>query len=228
MTEFFQMKGQGRRWNSQLFSDFACGHTGNLATYALLRSAGNNGVQLPIKEVKNGKLIGTEMNYMDGKFDAKDGKAEFKPSPWPGLPAPVKAQKDKYKFWIHNGRVNEVWQTMYHDQYNDFVRGRVPMALLEINPDDAKALGISAGDVIEVYNDYGSTYAMAYPQDEIKRNQTFMQFAHYNGVMGNVTTPWTDRNVIPYYKGTWANLRRVGSMDDFQKTVSFKDRRYST
>lgn len=29
----------------------------------------NNGVQLPIKEVKGGKLIGTKTHYMDGKFD---------------------------------------------------------------------------------------------------------------------------------------------------------------
>jgi arsenite oxidase large subunit len=202
------------------------GDTGHLATYKLLRKAGNNGVQLPIKEVKGGKLIGTEMLYMDGKFDTKDGKAEFKPAPWPGLPQPVQAQKDKYKFWINNGRVNEVWQTMYHDQYNDFVRERVPMAFLELNPDDGKELGISAGDVVEVYNDYGSTYAMAYPQPEIKRTHTFMQFGHYNGIMGDVTTPWTDRNVVPYYKGTWANLRRVGSMEEFKKAITFKDRRY--
>lgn len=46
-----------------------------------LAAAGNNGVQLPIKEYKDGKLIGTEMHYMDGKFDTSDGKAEFKPAP---------------------------------------------------------------------------------------------------------------------------------------------------
>ena len=46
-------------------------------------------MQLPIKEVKDGKLIGTEMLYTDNKFDTKDGKAEFKESPWPGLPKPV-------------------------------------------------------------------------------------------------------------------------------------------
>ena len=44
------------------------GDSGHLATYENLRSAGNNGVQLPIKEVKQGKLIGTEMLYLDGKF----------------------------------------------------------------------------------------------------------------------------------------------------------------
>jgi arsenite oxidase large subunit len=202
------------------------GGTGNLATYALLVKAGNNGVQLPIKEVKGDKLVGTEMLYTDGKFDTKDGKAEFKLSPWPGLPQPVQAQKDKYKYWINNGRVNEVWQTMYHDQYNVFVNGRFPMAMIELNPDDAKELGVAGGDIVEVYNDYGSTYAMAYPQAEIKRHQTFMQFAHYNGIVGDVTTPWTDRNVVPYYKGTWANLRKVGTMEDFKNNVSFKNRRY--
>lgn len=202
------------------------GSTGNLATYERLAAAGNNGVQLPIKEDKDGKLIGTEIHYVDGKFDTGDGKAEFKPAPWPGLPKPVQAQKDKYKFWINNGRVNEVWQTAYHDQYNDFVRGRFPMAFIEINPDDAQALGIGGGDVVEVYNDYGSTYAIAYPTPETKKNQTFMQFAYINGIAGDVTTPWTDRNVIPYYKGTWANLRRVGSMEDYKRTVSFKNRRF--
>ena len=53
------------------------GGTGNLATYERLRVMGNNGVQLPIKEYKDGKLIGTEMLYMDGKFDTADGKAKF-------------------------------------------------------------------------------------------------------------------------------------------------------
>ncbi|MFP3803372.1 molybdopterin dinucleotide binding domain-containing protein, partial [Paraburkholderia sp. SIMBA_027] len=75
----------------------------------------------------------------------------------------VADQKGKYRFWINNGRTNEVWQTVYHDQYNEFVRSRDPMAYIEINPADAQELGIGAGDIVEVYNDFGSTYAMAYP-----------------------------------------------------------------
>ncbi|ABX19344.1 MULTISPECIES: arsenate reductase (azurin) large subunit [Burkholderia] len=201
------------------------GKTGNLVTYARLRAMGNNGVQLPAKSYEGGKLIGTEMLYTDGKFDTADGKAQFKPAKWTGLPKPVADQKAKYRFWINNGRVNEVWQTLYHDQYNEFVRERVPMAFLELNPDDAHSLDITSGDVVEVFNDYGSTYAMAYLEPSIKRGQTFMQFGHFNGIMGNVTTPWTDRNVVPYYKGTWANLRRVGDVQDFKETVSFKSRR---
>ena len=53
-----------------------------------------------------------------------------------------------------------------------------------------------------------------------------MQFGYGNGVQGDVTTNWVDRNIIPYYKGTWANVRRVGSVADFQNTISFKSRRY--
>jgi arsenite oxidase large subunit len=202
------------------------GGTGNLATYDRLRAMGTNGVQLPIKEYTGGKLIGTEMLYMDGKFDTADGKAKFLPSPWPGLPKPVADQKAKYKFWINNGRINEVWQTGYHNKYNSYVRGRYPMAIIEMNPQDAKGLGVQSGDIVELFNDYGSTFAMAYLEPDIKAGQSFMQFGYYNGVQGNVTTNWTDRNIIPYYKGTWANIRRVGGQDDFRKTISFKSRRY--
>lgn len=200
------------------------GETGNLATYELLRKAGNNGVQLPIKEVKNGKLIGTEMLYTD-KFGTDDGLAHFKPSPWNGFFKSVQGQKDKYRFWVNNGRINEIWQTGYHDQHNPTMKERWPMAPLEINPDDAKELGISNGDIVELFNDYGATYAMAYITPEAKRNQVFMQFGHFNGVVGDVVTEAVDRNVLPDYKHTWANIRKVTS-GEYKSTVSFKSRQY--
>jgi arsenite oxidase large subunit len=201
------------------------GDTGYLATYALLRKAGTNGVQLPIKEVQGDKLVGTEMIYTDNKFSTADGRAYFKPAPWNGLPEMVAGQKAKYKFWINGGRANEVWQTAYHDEFNSFVRDRFPLAFLEINPDDAKGLGVDPGDVVEVWNDFGSTYAMAYPLGSAKPGQTFMLFGYIKGVHGHVVTSWVDRNVVPYYKGTWGDIRRVGTVDEWKRTVSLKDRR---
>ena len=100
------------------------------------------------------------------------------------------------------------------------------MAFLEMNPADAQSLGIASGDVVEVYNDFGTTYAMALSEPHAKPGQTFMQFGYFNGVAGDVVTDWTDRNIVPYYKGTWADVRRVGSLEEFKRTVSFKDRRY--
>jgi arsenite oxidase large subunit len=203
------------------------GNTGHLATYALLKKAGNNGVQLPIKAVQNDQLKGTEMLYEDEKFSTPDGRARFLPSPWIGLPDTVQKLKERHRFWINNGRVNEVWQSAYHDQYIGFVRERFPMAIIELNPQDAADLKVKSGDVVEVFNDHGSTFAMAYLEPTIKLSQTFMQFAQAKGTAGDVVTPWTDRNFVPYYKGTWASIRYVSSGTDFRKTVSFKSRRWT-
>ena len=54
-----------------------------------------------------------------------------------------------------------------------------------------------------------------------------MLFGYVNGIQGDVTTEWTDRNIVPYYKGTWASIRRVGTMDDYKRTVSFKNRHFA-
>ena len=203
------------------------GSTGSLATYERLREAGNNGVQLPIKEYTDGQFIGTEMLYTDYAFDTDDGKAHFQAAPWQGLPVPVEEQKQKYSFWINNGRTNHIWQTAYHDEHLVFRTERYPMAPLEMNPDDAATLGVASGDVVEVYNDYGATYAMAYLEPDIKPGHTFMMFGYFNGNPGDLVTPWTDENVIPYYKGTWGDIRRVGTLEDYHREVSFKSRRYT-
>ena len=202
------------------------GPTGHLATYDRLKAAGNDGVQLPIREFRNGQLIGTEILYADGKFDTDDGKAHFLPAPWNGMPEMVEAQRKKYRFWVNNGRTNQIWQTAYHDQHIEFRRSRYPLAPLEINPDDAKDLGIESGDLIELFNDYGATTAMAYLERDIKQGHVFMEAMYFNSVMGDLVTSWTDRNIIPYYKGTWADIRRIGRIDDYADKVSFKRRRY--
>lgn len=216
----------GFRMAGKIKIDSQGGDTGHLATYERLRAMANNGVQLPIKEFKDGKLIGTEMLYTDGKFSTADGKAHFLPSPWNGLPATVEREKKKYKFWINNGRTNHIWQTAYHDRYIAFRRNRFPMSPMEMNPEDAKKLGVTSGDIVEVFNDFGSTFAMAYLEPDIQSGQAFMMFGYDNGVVGDVVTDWTDRNVVPYYKGTWANIRRVGNMEAYKRTVSFKRRRF--
>ena len=134
---------------------------------------GTNGFQEPAVGFKDGKIVGTKRLYTDGKF-GKDGKAKFMATQWRGLKAAGKQQeKDKFPFLINNGRANHVWQSVYLDQNNDFVMDRLPLPYLQMNPDDMKELGLNAGDLVEVYNDNGSTQAMAYPrtrQNESKRS----------------------------------------------------------
>lgn len=101
------------------------------------------------------------------------------------------------------------------------------MALIELNSADAKSLNIEAGDIVEVFNDHGSTHAMAYPEAQIKTGQSFMQFGQKNGTAGDLITPWTDQNIVPYYKGTWASIRRVSSSSEFKNNIIFKSRRWT-
>ena len=66
---------------------------------------------------------------------------------------------------------------------------RWPYPFIQMNPDDMKDLGLSAGDLVEVYNENGATQAMAYPTPTARRKQTFMLFAYPMGVQGNVVSP---------------------------------------
>jgi arsenite oxidase large subunit len=82
----------------------------------------------------------------------------------------------KFAFLINSGRANVTWQSSYLDQDNEFVTDRMPYPYMEMNPKDMDDLKLKAGDLIEVYNDNGSTQAMVYPAPSAKQEQTFMIF----------------------------------------------------
>jgi arsenite oxidase large subunit len=193
-------------------------------TYDLLRNLGNNGIQTPTRLI-NGKPVGTERLFEDRIFGTKSGKAKFIPAPppWPGYAAVVQEQREKHRFWINNGRSNHIWQTAYHHRYLEFYRERVPVPYLEIHPDDAISMGIEPGDLVEVFNDMGSVQAMAYPADSVKRDHCFMLFGQPRGATGDLVSDHVDPDTtIPWYKGVWADIRRIGPVPELSQTVSFK------
>jgi arsenite oxidase large subunit len=195
-------------------------------TYKLLGELGNNGIQTPVRLV-NGVPVGTPRLFEDGRFGTPSGKARFiaAPRPWPGYAATVERQRRDHRFWINNGRVNHIWQTLYHHQHIPFYRERYPMPCLEMHADDAAELGIAPGDIIEIANDVGSVRAMAYPTDAVKRGHAFMLFGQPRGAAGDLVSDHVDpATTIPYYKGVWANIRRIGPAPDELKTVSFLPR----
>ncbi|MDO8273822.1 MAG: arsenate reductase (azurin) large subunit [Gammaproteobacteria bacterium] len=216
----------GFDWRSEedAFMDGFNNNDSELVTYERLRALGNNGVQLPVTGLENGLLVGTEVTYTE-RFDSEDGRAKFQPSPWNGLLPEAQQQKDKYPFWVNNGRVNELWQTLYNDEHVEFRTSRWPMTLVEIGSEDAQRLGINSGDVVELFNDYGATQGMAHVEPTIKPGQVFMQAMGRNGVMGDLATTAVDQNILPYYKGTWADVRRIGDMG-LSRTVTSKRRHF--
>jgi arsenite oxidase large subunit len=208
----YQFKGDGR--------DGMEGYAG--VTYELLRKLGNNGIQTPVRLV-NGTPVGTVRMHEDGRFGTPSGKARFIPAPrpWPGYAQKVERQRRNHRFWINNGRSNHVWQTMYHHQLIPFYQDRFPLPYLEMHADDAKGLGISAGDIVDVANDMGSVRAMAYVSDAVKKGHTFMLFGQPRGAAGDLVSDHVDPSTtIPWYKGVWADIRRVGPMPESMKGVS--------
>ncbi len=192
------------------------------------RAMGTNGFQEPAIDFKDGKIIGTKRLYTDGKFGAKDGKAHFMETQWRGLQAPGKdQQKAKFKYLINNGRTNHVWQNAYLDQQNDFVMDRWPYPFIDMNPDDMAELGVKEGDLVEVYNDDGSTQAMVYPTPSARKGETFMLFAYPSGVMGNVINDGVNEFIIPNYKQTWADIRKIADAPEGVKGLTFKSQEYS-
>ena len=219
---------------------------GEFVTYARLRTMGTNGFQEPAVGLETTtaagtsagtttgaaagaeRIVGTKRLYTDGKFSSKDGKAKFMETQWRGLQAPGKeAEMKKFPFLINNGRANITWQSSYLDQDNEFVTDRTPYPYLQMNPQDMEELRLKQGDLVEIYNDNGSTQAMVYPTQTAKPKQTFMVFAQPTGVQGNVVSPGVNEFIIPNYKQTWANIRKLADAPDSVKHLSFKSLDYT-
>lgn len=195
-------------------------------TYERLRAMGNNGVLEPVKGFENGQLIGTNRLYEDGVFTRhgrEDGKALFCMGEWRGWQAAGKAQqKANHRFLINNGRANMNWQNWLLDQGNEFVMDRFPVPFIQINPDDMAELGLKAGDMVEVYNDVGATQALVYPEPAAKRKETFMIFGAPNGAQGNIVNAGVNELILPDYKHTWANVRKISDATPASAAVSYK------
>jgi arsenite oxidase large subunit len=197
-------------------------------TYERLRAMGTNGFQEPAVGFEDGKIVGTKRLYTDAKFSTKDQKAHFFETQWRGFAAAGKdEQKAKFKYLINNGRTNHVWQSAYLDVQNDLVMDRWPYPFIQISTEDMNELGVKAGDLVEVYNDEGSTQAMVYPTPTARKGDTFMLFAYPMGVMGNVINEGTNDLIIPNYKQTWANIRKIADAPESVAHLTFKSEAYS-
>lgn len=187
-------------------------------TYAMLQALGTNGVQTPVQEIRNGVPMGTTRLYTDDKMFT------FIPAPWPGFPRQIQTLIDdaRYPFWVNNGRANHGWQTLYDDLRKPYVMGREPLPHVEIHPQDAGQLGITNGELVELFNPYGSVTAMAVIVDANAPGHVFMLFEHPKGWLNNLTTDYVDpATTIPYYKGTKAGIRRIGGLPGMNECLSF-------
>ena len=225
-----QFKGFDWQTEEDAFMDgyHATSNGGEFVTYERLRAMGTNGFQEPATGFENGQIVGTKRLYSDGKFGGKDGRATFFEAQWRGLQAEGKqAEKDKFAFLINNGRTNHVWQNAYLDQEEELIMDRWPYPFIEMNPADMSELALKDGDLVEIYNDNGSTQAMVYPTPSAKPKEAFMLFAYPTGVQGNVVSKGVNELIIPNYKQTWGDIRKIADAPEATRHLTFKDQHYN-
>jgi len=141
------------------------------------------------------------------------------------MPKQVAKQIKRYKYWVNTGRINEVWQSNYHTGRLEFTAKRWPMAPLEIHPNDAKELGITSGDIVQLSNDYGATRAIAIVTDAVRKGEVFGAFGFQNSIINDLCTDYVDPDTkIPFYKGTAANIVKVGRSEGLIKDMTFLER----
>ena len=82
--------------------------------------------------------------------------------------------------------------------------------------------GLNPGDLVEGYNDVGATQAMVYPEPTARKNETFMLFGAPSGTQGNIVNAGVNELILPNYKQTWANIRKISDAPASVRGLSFK------
>ena len=149
--------GTGDRLNDArgLFEEYATfgrGHGHDLAPFDEYPKA--RGIRWP---VVNGKE--TRWRYREGEdpyvkagtgwqfYGNPDGKANIFALPYE--PPPESPDKD-YPFWLSTGRVLEHWHSGSMTRRVPELHRAVPNAYCYMHPDDAKALGVRRGSLVEI------------------------------------------------------------------------------
>jgi arsenite oxidase large subunit len=95
-----------------------------------------------------------------------------------------------------------------------------------MNPDDMAVLRLKLGDLAEIYNSNGSTQAVVWPPPTARPKQTFMLFGYPTGAQGNVVSKGANELIVPNYKQTWGNIRKIADAPEVTRHLTFKSQDY--
>jgi assimilatory nitrate reductase catalytic subunit len=180
-----------------------CDITG-VRDYAHLEDAG--GLQWPVPE--GSPPVETERRlFADGQFYHPDGRAKFlfeDPRP---LSEPA---SDKHPFVLLTGRGSaSQWHTQTRTGKSAVLQKLAPQQIfVEVNPADARALGITANQEVLIESQRGSLRAIAVLTHAVSAGQVFipMHYEETNRLTDAVFDPYSRQ---PSYKACAVRVRRV-------------------
>ena len=208
-----------RRWTSpeavfQIIKEITrgqpCDITG-IESYQMIEDAG--GIQWPYPELSNEReRAGTPRTsanehqtsptqrrlFENGRFFHRNGRAQFRfdpPTRAPELP------DSEYPFFLLTGRgTSAQWHTQSRTAKSAVLRKLYPDQIyVEINPDDAKRLGIETGELVQVSSRRGQLEAVAFVTGTVASGQVFipMHYVATNELTFPAFDPWSRQ---PAYK----------------------------
>ena len=119
-----------------------------------------------------------------GKFSHPDGMGVFAPLEWK---PPAEVPDAEYPFVLTTGRVLWHWHTGTMTRRSATLDHEVPTGWIEINPEDAQALGIKDKEMIRAITRRGSVEVPARVTRDIMKGVMFMPF-HFKECAANVLT----------------------------------------
>ena len=144
----------------------------------------NGGIQWPYRE-GDGEPAAIRRLYADGQFQTGDGRAQLIPTKWEEFPEPPTRD---YPFVLNTGRTVEHWHTRTKTGRVPILERLSPRPWLEMNPRDARALGLRATERVNVVSRRGAIRSLDLRLTEtIGAGQVFVPF-HWSDANANEAT----------------------------------------
>ncbi len=185
-----------------------CDITG-IEDYRMIEESG--GIQWPLASGARSGASGEQERrlFVDGRFYHPDGRAKFLfEAPRP-MPEPTSA---KYPFVLLTGRGSaSQWHTQTRTSKSEVLRKLYPQRLyVEINPNDARSLGISPNERVSVESQRGRVTAQAFLTPSVPVGQVFvpMHESNANQLTDAVFDPYSKQ---PNYKSCAVRVTRIGA-----------------
>jgi ferredoxin-nitrate reductase len=123
---------------------------------------------------------GTLRRYLDGRFSTPDGRAIFLPR---DHRTPRELPDHEFPFVLTTGRLYAHWHTLTRTAKAEKLVRREPGPFVEVNPEDAAALTVAEGDLLQVSSRRGTVQLPARLSNGVPPGIVFVPF-HWGDLFG--------------------------------------------
>ncbi len=190
----------------KLSKDRPCDFSG-IQDYAMLEESG--GIQWPFP---TGSTLSSKERrlFEDGEYFHPDGKARFL---FEDIAEPPEMPDSEYPFVLMTGRGSiSQWHTLTRSDKSPILKRMSPEpGYVEINPQDAKKIGLTADERVIVHSRRGEANVRAKITANIPSGQLFMPM-HYLQTNNLTIASFDPYSKQPSYKYAAVNIRKTNSM----------------